>query len=50
MYIHFCGGNAFVAEHLLNGPQIGAVLQKVGGKRVPECMWTDGFPNPATLT
>ena len=36
MRINLRGRNGSVAEQLLNGPQIGAGIQKVGGERVAE--------------
>src|SRR5688572_24641096 len=35
------GGQIRVTEHQLNGPQIGATLEQVRGKRMPEHVWTD---------
>ena len=32
------GGKALVAQHLLNGAQVGAFLQHVGSKGVAQCM------------
>lgn len=32
-----------VAEHLLDGPQVGAAFQQVRGKRMAEGMWADPF-------
>jgi hypothetical protein len=34
-----------MSEHLLYGTQIGAILQQMGGKRVPEGMGADGLAN-----
>lgn len=36
MEIDFCGQNIAVTQERLNGPQVGAVVQKVGGKAVFE--------------
>ena len=43
MRIDFRGGNAFVSQHFLHRPQVGAALNQMGGKRMPESMRTDGF-------
>ncbi len=40
MDINLCGGDAFVTEHLLDCPEIGATLKQVGGKGVPQCVGT----------
>ena len=41
--VDFGGDDALVAEHLLNGTQIGATIDEVGGERVAEGVRTDGF-------
>lgn len=38
MSVELCGLQAGVTEHLLDMPQIAAVVQKAGGKGVPEQM------------
>lgn len=43
MRVDFSGGDALVPQHLLNGAKVGAALYEVGGKRVPEGVWTDGL-------
>ena len=45
MHIDFRGCNGFMAEHLLDGPDIRPVLQEVGGKGVPEGVGADFFPD-----
>ena len=41
--VNFRGGNAFMAQHALDGAQVGAAFQQMSGKRMPECMRTDVF-------
>ena len=36
MRVNLGGGDAFVAEHFLHGTQVGAALDEVRGKGVPE--------------
>ena len=43
VYIYFGGGDALVAEHLLNGAQVRPALEQMGGKGVAQCVGTDGF-------
>lgn len=43
MGIDFRRGNALVAQHALDGSQVGASFQQVGSKGVAEGMWTDVF-------
>ncbi len=38
--IDFGGDDRFVPQHLLYSPQIGTTFHQVGGKGVPEGMWT----------
>lgn len=38
--INLSSGYLFMTQHTLDGSQIGSALQKVGGKRVTERMWT----------
>lgn len=40
MRIDFCRGYRLVSQHFLNGPQIRATFNKVGGKAMPEGVWT----------
>jgi hypothetical protein len=37
------GGNIVVPEQLLNGADVGAALQQVGGKGMPKSMSADGL-------
>ena len=37
------GGDIYVTEHFLDDSEIGAVVEEVGGKRVAEGVWGDGF-------
>lgn len=48
--IDFCGGDALVAQHCLDGTQVGAPFQKMGGKGVAEGMGTDGFGDACSLS
>lgn len=41
MNINFCGQDGLMAEHLLNGAQVGPSVNQVRGKRVPESVRTD---------
>lgn len=43
MGIDFRRGNALVAQHALDGSQVGTSFQQVGGKGVAEGVWTDVF-------
>ena len=45
MGVDFCCSRAFVAEEFLYVAQVGAILQKVGGKGVTERMETKLFAN-----
>src|SRR3989344_971188 len=45
MSINLSGGNGSVAEHCLDGTDIGAIAQKVSGKRMTKGMRTDLFSN-----
>lgn len=45
MQINFSCRNAFMSQHLLNSPNIGAIFQKVRGKGVSKGMWTNLFVN-----
>ena len=38
MCIDFCSGDTFVAKHFLDGPEVGSILDKLGGKAVAERM------------
>ena len=39
--VDFGGSDAFMAQHTLDGTQIGTTFQQVGGERMTECMRTD---------
>lgn len=39
--VHLGGGDVGVAEHLLDGVDVGAVLNEVGGERMAEGVWGD---------
>ena len=41
MCIDFSGGDGFMSQHALDGPQIGAAFQQMGGEGVAERMRTD---------
>ena len=43
MCIDFSGGDGFMSQHALDGPQIGAAFQQMGGERVPERVARDAF-------
>ena len=43
MGVNFCCSYAFMAHHALDGAQVSAALEQVGGKRVAEGMRTDVF-------
>ena len=43
MRIDFRRAHAGVAEHLLDGEQVGTAFEQMCGKTVPESMRTDGF-------
>src|SRR5690606_35386995 len=43
MGVDFCGGNAFMAEHILHSPQIRSALYQVRGKAVTKGVGTDFF-------
>ena len=36
--VNFCGGNAFMPQHFLHGPQVGAAFYQVRSKGMPEGM------------
>lgn len=44
--IDFSSKDGFVAQHILNGPQICSTLDEVRGKAMPESMGADVFFNP----
>ena len=46
MHVYFGGGNAFVPQHLLDGPDVCAVLQEVRGEGMPEGMRAHPLANP----
>ena len=41
--INFGSSDGLVAEHELDGAQIGAIFEQVGSKRMSEGMGADGF-------
>ena len=41
--IYLGGGNIGMAQHDLDGPEVGPVFEQVGGERVPEGMRADLF-------
>ena len=41
VHIDFRGADVLVAEHCLNGPQIGSAFQKLCSEAVPESVGTD---------
>lgn len=41
MRINFRGGDGFMSQHALNGPQIGAAFQQMGGKGMAERVRAD---------
>lgn len=43
VHVYLRSGNTFMTQHLLNGPEIGAVLQKMCGKGVTKSMRTYFF-------
>ncbi len=43
MGINFGCSNGFVAQHILNCPQVGAAFYQMSSKRMAESMWTDAF-------
>lgn len=47
--IYFRGGDAFVPQHALDGAQVGAAFQQVGGERMPERMRADVLGNSRFL-
>ena len=47
--VYLCGGNTFVAHHLLNGPQVCTPLYQVRGKGMAQGVRCRGFLNSALL-
>ena len=47
--IDFRSAHAGVAEHLLDGEQVGAAFKQMCGKTMPERVRTDGFGNAISL-
>ena len=43
MRIYLRGGNLLMSQHCLYCPQISTALKKMGGKRMPESVWTYVF-------
>lgn len=50
MHIYLRSFDAFMPQHLLDGPQIRSALQQVCGKGVPERMGADPLMDAANLT
>lgn len=50
MSIDFCSGNAFMAQHLLNRPQVGPTFDEVGSEGMPEGMRRNIFRNTCFLS
>ena len=50
MDVDLGGGDALVAEHLLDGTQVGAALEQVGGKAVAQCVWADNLADACQFT
>ena len=49
MRIDFCRAHAGMAEHLLDGKQVGAAFQEMCGKAMPKGVWADGFCDAISL-
>ena len=49
MSVDFCGWDAFVAEHLLDGTEVGTVLHQLGGETVTEGMGADVLVDACVL-
>src|SRR5690606_27161243 len=47
VHVDLGGGNAFVAQHLLNGPEVGAMFQEMGGEGMSEGVRADLLTDPA---
>lgn len=39
MRVYFSGSNARMAEHFLNGAEIGAAFDEMGGEGMTKTMW-----------
>ena len=49
MGIDFRRAHAGMAEHLLDGKQVGAAFQEMCGKAMPKGVWADGFCDAISL-
>ena len=49
MGINLCSGDGFMSQHGLDSSQVSPSLQQMGGKRVAEGVWTDGFLDASLL-
>src|SRR5687768_14067908 len=49
MGVDLRGGDVGVTEHLLNGAQVGAPFEQMGGEGVPERMWRDVLLDPGLV-
>ena len=49
MGVYFRCTYAGVAEHLLNGEQVGAAFEEMGGEAMPKGVWADGFGDAILL-
>lgn len=49
MYVNLGRGYRLMAKHLLDCPEIGSTLQKMGGETMAEGMRRDRFGNPGIL-
>ena len=46
MHVHLGSGNALMPQHLLYGPKVGTIFQKMGSKGMPKGMGADIFVQP----
>ena len=44
--VNFGCSDAFMAQHALDGTQVGSAFQQVGGEGMSECMWADVLLKP----
>ena len=47
VHVDLGGGDAFVAQHLLNGPEVGPMFQEMGGEGMSEGVRADLLTDPA---
>lgn len=50
MDIDLRGRDAFMAQHLLDGTEVGASFKKVGGERVAQCVGRYVFPDSRSFS